>query len=401
MKSKIISLSVLAAAFFSPLAVGQTGALVDPQSEEKKISRYMNPKELLGRALFNDTRLSEPAGQSCATCHDARFATTDPDKWSPTSQGVNLKLFGNRNTPTAMYMAFSPAFHFDEVEGLYLGGQFLDGRAATLEEQAKGPFLNPLEMANTSKYQVVEKVRNADYARLFKRVYGSNVFRNTEEAYDKIADAIAAFERTRVFNKFTSKYDAYLAGKATLTAQEMRGLRLYEDANKGNCAACHPSQKAEDGSPPLFTDFSYDNLGVPRNPHNQFYKMSAQFNPAGWNFVDKGLGGFLGLPAEDGKFKVPTLRNIAVTSPYMHNGYFKTLKGVVDFYNTRDTKPACAPLFLDDEKSISKGCWPVAEVKDNVNTDELGNLGLNDHEVNDIVAFMHTLTDGWMSVFGK
>jgi cytochrome c peroxidase len=401
MKSKIVSLLVLAAAFVSSLALGQTGALVDPVAEERDIARHLSPKVLLGRILFNDARLSEPAGQSCATCHDARFASTDPDKRSPTSQGVNLKLFGNRNTPTAMYMAFSPAFHFDEVEGLYLGGQFLDGRAATLEEQAKGPFLNPLEMANTSKYQVVEKVRTAEYAPLFKRVFGSTVFGNTEEAYNKIAEAIAAFERTRAFNKFTSKYDAWLAGKATLSAQEMRGLKLFEDPTKGNCAACHPSQPGADGSPPLFTDFSYDNLGVPRNPHNRFYKMSAEFNPAGWNFVDKGLGGFLGLAAEDGKFKVPTLRNIAVTSPYMHNGYFKTLTGAVDFYNTRDTKPACGKIFLDDEKAISKGCWPVAEVTDNVNVDELGNLGLNSQEVNDIVAFMQTLTDGWMRVFGK
>jgi cytochrome c peroxidase len=401
MKPKSIGLPILATALVSALAVGQSATLVDPTVEESDIVRLASPKEHLGRILFNDTRLSEPAGQSCASCHDAKFATTDPDKWTPTSQGVDPKLFGNRNTPTAMYMAFSPAFHFDEAEGLYLGGQFLDGRAATLEEQAKGPFLNLLEMANTSKQQVVDKVRRADYAHLFKRVYGPDIFSDTDSAYDKIADAIAAFERTRVFNKFTSKYDAWLAGKARLSDQEMRGLELFEREDKGNCAACHPSQPAEDGTPPLFTDFSYDNLGIPRNPHNLFYKMKRQFNPDGRNFVDRGLGEFVGLATEDGKFKVPTLRNIALTSPYMHNGYFKTLKGVVDFYNTRDTKPACAERFVDDKTAAKEGCWPVAEVEANVNGDELGDLKLSTQEVNDIVAFMKTLTDGWRPVNGK
>jgi cytochrome c peroxidase len=363
----------------------------------------MSPKERLGRMLFNDTALSEPAGQSCASCHDANFAATDPDQWSPTSQGVNPKLFGSRNTPTAMYAAFSPAFHFDENESLYVGGQFHDGRAATLEEQAKGPFLNPLEMANTSRQQVVDKVRAAEYARLFRRVYGQEVFDDTDEAYDKIADAIATFERTRAFNKFTSKFDAYLDGKAKLNAQEARGLKLFEAEDKGNCAACHPVTPDTDDNPnvpPLLTDFTFDNLGVPKNPNNQFYKMKKAFNPDGMKFVDRGLGHTVGLASEDGKFKVPTLRNIALTARYMHNGYFTTLRGVVDFYNTRDVKPVCPQALASDEQAIKKGCWPRPEVAENVNSDELGNLGLTGQEVDDIVAFMGTLTDGWMPLAG-
>lgn len=265
----------------------------------------MSPKERLGRMLFNDTHLSEPAGQSCASCHDANFAATDPDQSTQTSRGVNPRLFGSRNSPTAMYAAFSPAFHFDDEEGLYIGGQFLDGRPATLEEQAKGPFLNPLEMANTSTQQVVDKVRAADYAKLFKRVYGADVFDGTDAAYDSIADAIAAFERTRAFNKFTSKYDARLAGKAQLTNQELRGLELFEREDKGNCAACHPSQPAEDGTPPLFTDFTYDNLGVPKNPHNQFYKMKKTFNPDGKKFFDRGLGGSSASPPRTASSRSP------------------------------------------------------------------------------------------------
>ena len=128
--------------------------------------------------------------------------------------------------------------------------------------------------------------------------------------------------------------------------------------------------------------------------------MKKEFNPDGRQFVDRGRGGVVGRAAEDGKFKVPTLRNIALTAPNMHNGYFTTLTGVVDFYNTRDTKPVCPQEFVSDEQAIREGCWPRPEVAENVNSDELGNLGLNEQEVDDIVAFMQTLTDGWMPVKG-
>ena len=403
MKHRTLRIALVSTILCSVVATGCSKTILSPQAEKDALARHMSPKDRLGRMLFNDTQLSEPAGQSCASCHDANFAATDPDQWTPTSQGVDPKLFGNRNTPTAMYAAFSPAFHSDQDEGLYKGGQFLDGRAATLEEQAKGPLLNPLEMANTSKQQVADKVRAADYAPLFRRVYGHDIFDDIDAAYDGIADAIAAFERTRSFNKFSSKFDAYLAGKADLTGQEARGLQLFEADDKGNCAACHPTTPDQDensGVPPLLTDFTYDNLGVPKNPDNRFYKMKKEFNPDGRQFVDRRLGGVVGLATEDGKFKVPTLRNIALTAPYMHNGYFTTLRGVVEFYNTRDTKPVCPQALLSDKDAMRKGCWPAAEVTANVNNDELGNLRLTDQEVDDIVAFMQTLTDGWMPVKG-
>jgi len=386
---KTIVFTVLISLLGSPVAMGGSGS-------KQNVDRTLPPKEKLGGLLFNDASLSEPAGQSCASCHESGVAFTDPNKKSPTSQGVNPKLFGNRNTPTAAYAAFSPHFHYNTDEGLYIGGQFWDGRATTLEEQAKGPFLNPVEMANTSKQQVVDKVKAAPYSPLFKGVFGQGIFDDTEEAYDKIAEAIAAFEHTRSFNSFTSKYDAWLAGKAKLTPQERRGLRLFEREDKGNCAACHPNRPAEDGTPPLFTDFTYDNLGVPRNPRNRFYAMPKQFNPDGWHFVDKGLGGAVNLAGEDGKFKVPTLRNLALTAPYMHNGYFTTIEGVVDFYNTRDTKPVCKSGFVTDDLANRMGCWPHPEVSDNVNTDELGNLHLTKGEAADIVAFLNTLNDGWL-----
>jgi len=355
----------------------------------------LSPKALLGQVLFFDTGLSEPAGQSCASCHDPNRAFVDPDENAMTSKGVIPPLVGSRNTPTSMYMSFSPVFHWDEKEGLYLGGQFWDGRAATLEEQAKGPFVNPLEMANPDSKAVVEKVRRAAYASMFEEVYGADALVDDDKAYDRIAEALAEFQRAPRFAPFSSKYDAYLAGKAVLSAQEARGLELFEAENKGNCAACHPSGPGPDGEPPLFTDFSYDNLGVPRNPGNPFYKLPKTLNPAGDGFVDRGLGGALDKPSEDGKFKVPTLRNIALTGPYMHNGYFRTLEALTAFYNDRDTRPRCDSDLVDEAGAMEMNCWPIPEVTANVNQDELGDLGLTRSEIEDIVAFMKTLTDGW------
>jgi cytochrome c peroxidase len=385
------------AAVCAPLLVSSASAdrLMDPRDEDGAAVRQLPPMQRLGRLLFHDTGLSDPPGQSCATCHDARAAFTDPDQRFPTSQGVDRRLFGKRNGPTAMYAAFSPVFHFDEAEQLFVGGQFLDGRAATLEEQAKGPFLNPLEMANTSRAQVVEKVRGAPYAPLFRNVFGPQSLDDPDAAYERIAQAIAAFERSPVLNRFTSKYDRYLAGEVMLTPQELRGLRAFEDERKGNCAACHPSRPAADGTPPLFTDFTYDNIGVPKNPHNRFYRMAAQFNPDGLKFVDKGLGETVNLASQDGRFKVPTLRNVALTAPYTHNGYFRSLRAVVEFYSTRDVKPRCAQEWVTEEQALQRACWPGPEEPANVNREELGNLGLTGQEVGDIVAFLQTLTDGW------
>lgn len=381
---------LVAALMLGISGISLSGQILIPTTDE-----ILPPKEHLGATLFFDANLSSPAGQSCASCHDANHAFTDPDKFKPTSEGAIAGRFAARNAPTAMYAAFSPYFHFDEKEGLYLGGQFLDGRAATLEEQAKMPFLNPLEMNNPDAASVVEKIRASSYAEQFRQVYGPASLDNVDAAYEKIVEAIAAFERRPTFNRFTSKYDAYLAGKAQLAPNELRGLRAFEDESKGNCAACHSSRPGSDGTPPLFTDFSYDNLGVARNPKNRFYSQVPEFNPEGQAFIDRGLGAFTGLASEDGKFKVPTLRNIARTAPYMHNGYFNSLRAVVDFYNTRDIKPVCKNKMTDEATALARGCRPAPEVPETVNHKELGNLGLSAREVDDIVAFLDTLTDGW------
>jgi cytochrome c peroxidase len=250
-------------------------------------------------------------------------------------------------------------------------------------------------MANPDAASVIEKLRASPNAALFESVYGQGALSNVETAYVQVAQAIAAFERTPELAPFSSKYDAYLDGSTQLSADELAGLRAFEDPMKGNCAACHPGRPTGEGRSPLFTDFTYDNLGLPRNPHNRFYDMPSAFNPEGHAFVDRGLGATTGDSGDDGKFKVPTLRNIALTAAYMHNGYFATLESVVDFYNTRDMKPACVDPFTGEADALRLECWPAAEVPMNVNGEELGNLGLSPLEVRQVVAFLETLTDGW------
>ncbi len=327
-------------------------------------------KQQLGQRIFFDKNLSEPAGQACASCHDPKVAFSDVAQDSPVSKGAISERTGTINSPALSYASFNPFFHFDTDEGLYIGGHFLDGRANDLAAQAKQPFLNPDEMNNPDGLAVATKVSQADYADMVKKVYGSNAFDDLEKTYDFIADALASFENSEIFQPFSSKYDYYLAGLVDLSPLEKQGLELFDAEDKGNCAACHPSTSTN-GQAPLFTDFSYDNLGVPKHP--------GILKKKGDDFVEKGLGKTVKKGAELGKFRVPSLRNIAKTAPYMHNGRFDTLEEVLDFYNTRDTDP---------ER------WGAPELADNVNTDELGDLKLTADENRAIIAFMRTLTDG-------
>jgi cytochrome c peroxidase len=378
----------------------------------------LEKKRELGRRLFEDRNLSVSGTESCASCHGAERAFSGnnqhDDPLFPVAIGAFPDLVGTRNTPTAMYMAFSPAFSFvaeeEDGEPAYTptGGQFWDGRADTLAQQAAGPFLNPREMGLPGKENVIERVRAADYAPLFDEAFGEGLWPDTDVAYDKLTEAIAAFESTDEFAPFSSKFDAVLRGSAEFSEQEARGFALFKDPTKANCIACHAADP--DSSDPhswLFTDFTYDNLGVPRNrliPENE-----------DGSFFDLGLCQRPGLrdrlPELDdpdafveslcGAFKVPTLRNVAKTAPYMHNGYFTTLRDVVEFYVTRDTNPGKwypadaygAPDKFDDLPDAYKA---------NVNTEEVPydrKLGeeprLTPDEIDDVVAFLHTLSDGY------
>ena len=334
---------------------------------------------ILGEQLYHDTNLSNNRTMSCATCHVIDKAFVDP---RPTNLSLGASLgddgvsIADRNAPTAAYAKFIPRFHFDTHEGLYIGGQFLDGRASDLTEQAKGPFLNPVEMNMPDEASVIARIQeNPEYVQAFKEIYGDDIFNDTQKAYEALADTIAKFEKSDTFAPFNSKYDKALKGDAILTEQETRGLALFN--GKAECAACHPS----DGTNAQFTDFSYDNLGVPVN------HALRDANGKGSEFVDNGL--YQNPHVDDetlkGAFRVSTLRNIAVTGPYMHNGVFKDLATVVHFYNTRDVEGAINPETGE--------VWEKGEVDINKNTTELGNLGLTAEEEADLVAFLKTLTD--------
>ena len=331
----------------------------------------LSEKELVGKAIFFDESLSEPAGQSCATCHtpEKGFA----DKYARiTSEGAMKGLFSNRISMTCAYSAYVPALSYDEEEETYVGGLFWDGRVNSLEEQAAQPFVNPLEMGNENVGDVVRKARSAYWYPDFVRIYGEHASADTVFTY--INEVIALYERSAEMNPFSSKFDAWQAGKCQLTEEEKLGYELFKE--KGLCAECHILDPDERAGKVLFTDHTYDNLGIPSNPGNPFFKVSAPYNTCGKDTMDLGLGSRLRDPEEYGKFRVPTLRNIALTAPYGHNGYFKTLEEIVHFYNVRDVED-----------------FPPAEYPETVNKDELGNLGLSQEEETAIVAFLRILTD--------
>ncbi|MGH9885671.1 MAG: cytochrome-c peroxidase, partial [bacterium] len=317
-------------------------------------------KAQLGSELFSDPDLSYPAGQACADCHLARVAFRDPESSRATSMGVTPGRFGVRNAPSAMYASFVPPLQHGD-DGRWTGGLFWDGRAATLEDQAAGPLLNPLEMGNPDKATVVASVRRASYAKRFRELYGPHALDDVETAFAHITDVLAAFEQTTPFAPFSSKYDHFLAGEATLSESERRGLAIFEDPARGNCAGCHPNRPGPNGAAPMFTDHSYANLGLPRYPNNKFYQQPAPMNPDGERYIDHGLMATVDDPAQDGKFRVPTLRNIARTPPYGHNGYFENLPYLIDFLNTRDV--GSTAVGTCSRVSPSAHCaWPAAEV---------------------------------------
>jgi cytochrome c peroxidase len=408
--------------FILAVVVATTLVLGLPASSFADDEEYDEPIEMLGDLLFDDITLSSPMGQSCATCHDPDVGYTGPDaainEMGSVYPGAISSRFGNRKPPTSAYGGDSPVLYYDEGEEVWVGGMFWDGRATgwilgdPLAEQAMGPFLNPLEQNMPNMRLVVLRVWMSPYKALFEDVWGPGSLDFTNDihgSYERIARSIAAYERSRVVNPFNSKFDMFWDATKDggldaasidmanyedfygygLSEAEVFGFAVFNDEEKGMCGLCHT---LDEGSAeyPLFTDFTYDNLGVPKNPVNPFYTMQRKYNPDGSAWIDPGLGGFLkgagydedAYMAEWGKHKVPTLRNVdkrpypEFVKAYGHNGFFKSLEEIVHFYNTRDV-----------------GMWPEPEVPDTVNSDELGDLGLTAAEETAIVTFMKTLSD--------
>jgi cytochrome c peroxidase len=382
----------------------------------------LTPQEELGKLIFFDDNLSINGNQACAVCHAPESGWTGPDAdinaAGSVYEGSIAGRFGDRKPPSSAYATPSPILHYviQKKEALFIGGNFWDGRATgeilgnPAAEQAQGPFLNPLEQALPDAATVITKICAGTYSVLFKEVCGDSACEpdKVSDTYDCVGLTVAAYEGSSEVNQYSSKYDAYLAGAAKLTKEEKQGLNLFK--GKGKCANCHVLDPGPNGEPPLFTDFTFDNLGVPRNPDNPFYTQTA-FNPAGFAWIDLGLGGFLDsrmdyeqyAAVNNGKQKVPTLRNVdkwdtelgPKVKAYAHNGYFKSLWQIVHFYNTRDAKPPCVNAFTHVDEALALGCWPLPEVTVNVNTKELGNLHLTRAQEDAIVAFMRTLSDGY------
>jgi cytochrome c peroxidase len=424
----------------------------------------------LGKTIFFDEDLSVNGTQSCATCHAPEAGFTGPDSLvnmgGAAYQGALPNHFGNRKPPASSYAGDSPELYYDETEGGWFGGMFWDGRANgwtlhdPLAEQAQGPFLNPLEQAVASAQVLCVKVKQADYASLFEEVWGANSLncaRDVNGVYEKIGRSVAAYERSQEVNPFTSKFDQFWdnAAKAVpakdvtkikcgtggmggggmggamgcpgggtdpyrwtayrnlgLTDVELQGLAVFND--RADCASCHTLEPGPDGYP-LFTDFGYDNIGVPKNLENPFYSMPAAWNPDGANWVDYGLGGYLKSAGyspdvyepELGKVKVPTLRNVDLrpsadfVKAYGHNGYFKSLEDIVFFYHWR--------AMMDNGGCMGggmggggmggggmgcdgmSGMFPPPEVDQNRATLSM----FPRPQMDNIVAFLKTLSDGY------
>lgn len=360
----------------------------------------------LGRKMFFDASLSASGLQACASCHDPAHAFGPASATPVEMGGQHMNQTGLRAVPTLRYLQAVPSFseHYydsedegdESVDNGPTGGLTWDGRVDHGAEQAKIPLLSPFEMSNKDAAEVAAKLRKAAYAGDIKAAFGKTAFDNPEDTFSAAAEALAIFEQSGPdFYPYSSRYDAFLAGKATLTTQELHGRQLFEDPAKGNCSSCHLSEPANDGEPPQFSDFGFLGLAAPRN-----MAISANSDP---NYHDLGLCGpqrtdLAGHGEYCGLFRTPTLRNVALKKSFFHNGYFHTLRDVVSFYATRDSDPGrWYPKNADGTirryDDLPQAYW------NNLNQDppfgrKPGDApALTDPEIDDIVAFLGTLTD--------
>lgn len=350
--------------------------------------------EALGSELFGDVNLSLHRSQACTSCHSPNLAFTDP-RVAPgvggaVSLGGDSKSLGERNAPTVTYAALAPEFHLNAA-GEPIGGFFLDGRAKTLAEQAAGPPLNPLEMGMPDKASVVERLKeNPRYVAAFNALFAPGILDDVEQGYSAMAAAIASFESTPEFSTFDSKYDRSLRGEVKLTDQEELGRVLFFSEQFTSCSACHKGNMFGGTEKELFSNFEFHNIGVPANPAlvaatgrgpDVGLAANARLAAAGGDAVS--------LAGHRGKFKVPTLRNVAVTAPYMHNGVFEDLRTVILFYDKFNNRSAVRQI--NPETGLP---WGDPETADNISLDELERgRGMDNRRIDAMVAFLKTLTD--------
>jgi cytochrome c peroxidase len=364
--------------------------------------------EVLGRALFADPMLSGSGQMACATCHDTLHAFGPPNGLAVQLGGKDMRQPGLRAVPSLKYLQVVPQFteHYydsdeeadDSVDNGPTGGLTWDGRVDRGRDQARIPLLAPNEMANDNVAQVVAAVRSSSHADDLRKIFGSQIFNNADKAFEGITEALEVYQQDfREFYPYNSKYDAYLTGRVRLNAQEARGLALFNDPDKGHCGNCHRSARGKDGTPPQFTDYGLIAIGVPRNnaiPANRDV-----------NFFDLGACGPLRLDLSGrreycGRFRTPTLRNVALRSTFFHNGVVHSLREAVEFYADRDSNPG--KWYARDEAGrVQKFDDLPPPYRDNVNMEPpFGRVrgdpaALSPSEIDDVVAFLRTLTDGY------
>uniref|UniRef100_Q01N94 Methylamine utilization protein MauG, putative n=1 Tax=Solibacter usitatus (strain Ellin6076) TaxID=234267 RepID=Q01N94_SOLUE len=426
-------------------------------AQPAKLDRY-HQITLLGKIIFYDRNLSVRRNEACAFCHMPEAGFSGPvsalNQTTASYPGSVRTRFSARRPQSHTYASFAPVLHYNKEQGDFVGGQFWDMRAtglrldSSLAEQAQGPPLNPVEMGLIDPACMVYRMSQRSYRGMAEGLWGVQAFVISwpanaskvcdtpgppppadplplhldainrgiaQTTFDQIAQAIAAFEGSSEVNPFSAKFDYVMAGKVEFTPDEMAGYGLFR-ANATQCNECH-----RDGGPgeePLFTDFTASNLGLPRNDALPFYdesvpdRLGYTANQEGSKFLDLGAGGFLAgslnpnrewaamAKAFNGKFKTPTLRNVDkrprpdFVKAYMHNGYLKSLKEVVHFYNTRDSLPRCKP----GDPGEKVACWPAPEYPETMNRKQLGNLKLTESQEDQLVAFLKTLTDGYSLV---
>lgn len=416
----------------APVTADAAGLNPHPVRLHRPVAAPLSSIASLGWQIFFDPKLSASGAMACASCHSPDHSYGPPDGLAARFGGPKENLQGNRAVPDLRYLYRVPNFSIgpdiNEAENVNInrvatqaaglvraqktvgaatsavamvpqGGLFWDGRVNTLEEQAKGPLLNPLEMANRDIDVVAVKLRKAPYAGAIAQLFGTEILENPKLLVDEAMFAVARFQvEDASFHPYSSKYDYWLEGKARLTASEQRGLQLFEDKDKANCAGCHLDKPGKDGAPPLFTDFQYEALGVPRN-----HELAVNRDP---RHYDLGVCGPLrsDISAQTqycGMFRTPSLRNTATRKVFFHNGVYHDLDQVMAFYDFRDVQPEKIypkgadgkPLKFDD---APKAYIANMDVVDPPFDRKLGQApAMTEQDMRDIIAFLGTLTDGY------